>query len=115
MAVSAEQARELALALEATSEAPHLDRTAFRTPRRIFATLAGNGVDMNLMFDSALQDFYCEQAPDAFAPVPGGWGRLGATRCLLSAADPDTFRGALAAAHARALLPPPGKRTRSSQ
>jgi hypothetical protein len=112
LAVTARQARELALALENASEAPHFDRTAFRTPRRIFATLAKDGADVNLMFDHVLQEFYCEQAPDAFAPVPGGWGRMGATRCLLNAVEPETFRGALSAAHARANLPLPGRARR---
>ena len=109
MAVTAEEARALAMSLEGASAVPHFDRMAFRTPRRIFATLAADGADLNLMFDPELQAFYCEQAPDAFAPVPGGWGRNGATMVLLAAADPDTFRGALMAAHARASLPPPAK------
>jgi len=34
MAVSSGQARELALALPAASEAPHFHRQAFRTPRK---------------------------------------------------------------------------------
>jgi hypothetical protein len=109
MAVAAVRARELALALEQASEAPHFNRTAFRTPRRIFATLAGDGVDMNFMFDHALQEFYCERAPNAFAPVAGGWGRIGATRCVLKKVDLATFRSALAAAHARANTPPARK------
>jgi hypothetical protein len=107
--VTAQQAREAALALEDAAETPHFDRIAFRTSRRIFATLAGDGTDMNLMFDLDLQAFYCEQAPEAFSPVPGGWGRSGSTRCRLEAVDPATFRGALAAAHVRACLPPPSR------
>jgi hypothetical protein len=109
MPVTPARARELALALEDASAAPHFDRTAFRTARRIYCTLADSGEDMNFMFDHALQDFYCEQAPEAFAPVHGGWGRMGATRCLLKKVDVATFRGALAAAHARAMAPPPKK------
>lgn len=109
MAVTADDARALALAFETASEAPHVDRIAFRTPERIFATLAGDGTTINFMFDALLQDFYCEQAPDAFAPVEGGWGRMGATRCQLAIVDPQTFRGALAAAYEKACLPPPRK------
>ena len=105
MTVTAEQARDLALSLEGASEKPHFERLAFRTPRRIFATLAADGAELNLMFDPELQAFYREQAPEAFAPVPGGWGRNGATRCLLAEVDPDTFRGALMAAHALASRP----------
>ena len=99
MAVSAERARALALSLAGASEAPHFHRTAFRTPRKMFATLDAAVPDLNLMFDPDLRDFYCEQAPDAFAPCPGGWGRMGATRCDLAAVDEATLVSALQAAH----------------
>lgn len=106
MAVAAERARDLALAMPEASAAAHFDRTAFRTPRRIFCTLAGDGSDMNFMFDPEMRDFYCAQSP-AFSPVPGGWGRMGATRCDLKIVDAATFKSALAAAHARAMAPSP--------
>jgi hypothetical protein len=106
MTVDASRARALALSLPDATEAPHFDRTAFRTPRKIFATLAGDGSDLNLVFDPEHRDFYCDQAPDAFAPVPGGWGARGATRCTLSAVDEATLLGALTAAHALAAPKP---------
>jgi hypothetical protein len=109
MAVTPERAREMALALAQASEAPHFHRLAFRTPRKTFATLDAVAGDLNLMFDPDLRDFYCEQAPEAFAPVPGGWGRMGATRCELSAVDEPTLGSALAAAH---LLAAPKPRRR---
>jgi YjbR len=99
MSVDAARARELALALSLASEAPHFDRLAFRTPRKIFATLNARAGDLNLMFDPDLRDFYCEQAPHAFTPVPGGWGRKGATRCDLAQVDEATLMSALRAAH----------------
>jgi hypothetical protein len=107
MSVSAARVRKLALSLENASEVPHFDRAAFRTPRRIFATMGAGGRDVNFMFDAALQEFYCEQAPDAFAPVPGGWGKMGATACDLRQVDEATFLSALKAAHARANAPLP--------
>ena len=113
MAITAQEARDLALSLDGASAAPHFDRTAFRTPRRIFATLGPDGADLNLMFDQDLQAHYCEQAPEAFAPVPGGWGRMGATCCRLDRVDPAIFLGALTAAHARASAPPPGRRRKT--
>ena len=85
---------------------------AFRTPRRTFATLDADARDINLMFDPDHRDFYCEQAPHAFAPVPGGWGRKGATRCDLNAVDEATLISALRAAHA--LAAPKPKRPRGS-
>ena len=109
MAVAAERARVLALALEGASEAPHFHRLAFRTPRKIFATLDAAAGDINLMFDPDLRDFYCEQASEAFRPVPGGWGRMGATRCDLAAVDEPTLLSALQAAH-RLAAPKPKRR-----
>ncbi len=109
MAVGPARARELALALPGASEAPHFDRLAFRTVRKMFATLHAEGGDINLLFTPDLRDFFCEQAPEAFAPVPGGWGLRGATRCDLAAVDEATLTSALIAAHGLAV-PKPGRR-----
>ncbi len=106
MPVTPARARKLALSLAAAHEAPHFDRTAFKTPRKTFATLANSGADINLMFDAALQEFYCEQAPEAFAPAPGGWGAMGCTRCDLKKVDEATLLSALKAAHALAAPKP---------
>ena len=99
MPVTASRARELALSLPDASEAPHWHRLAFRTPRKIFATLDTATPDLNLMFDQDLRDFYCQLGPRSFTPVPGGWGRRGATRCDLGAVDEATLMSALKAAH----------------
>jgi hypothetical protein len=109
MPVTPKRARELALALENASSYPHFDRLAFRTPRRTFATLARSGKDLNFMFDLAQQAHFCKLAPHAIAPVPGGWGRMGATSCELERIDLPTFKLALEAAHARANAPLPKK------
>lgn len=111
MAVTAKRAHGLALSMENASAHPHFDRIAFRTPRRTFCTLALSGVDLNFMFDLEQQRHFCELAPHAISPVPGGWGRMGATRCELSAIDLRTFKLALAAAHARANAPLPKRKT----
>ncbi len=105
MPVTPQRARTLALSLENASSYPHFDRIAFRTPRRTFATLALNGSDLNFMFDLGQQAHFCALAPHAIAPVGGGWGRMGATRCDLKAIDARTFATALKAAHARANAP----------
>ncbi len=106
MAVTVARARELALALPGASEAPHFHRVAFRTKRKSFATLDAAVPDLNLMFNPDLRDFYCDQAPHAFAPVSGGWGRMGATRCDLKAVDEATLISALQAAYELALPKP---------
>lgn len=111
MAVTPVRAKTLALSLENASSYPHFERIAFRTPRRTFATLAMNGADVNFAFDLELQAKFCKLAPQAISPVPGGWGRMGFTRCDLKAIDAATFKEALLAAHARANAPLP-KRSR---
>jgi hypothetical protein len=111
MSIDAARVRELALAFPFASEAAHFERLAFRVPRRIFATLSESAGDLNLMFDPELQDFYCELAPQTFAPVPGAWGRRGATRCDLRTVDEATLKSALQAAH-RLATARPGSRAR---
>lgn len=114
MPVTAARVRKLALSLEDASAVPHMERTAFRTTRRIFATLGPSGREINFMFDPELRDFYCEQAPDSFSPVPGGWGRMGATNCNLKSVDEATFLSALKAAHARAMPATPKRAKKKS-
>ena len=112
MAISAARARKLLLRLDDVSEAPHFDRAAFRTPRRIFATLAGDGRDVNFMFDPLAQETFCDMAPDALAPVAGGWGRMGWTRCDLKKVAEPLFLAAAEAAHAGASQPRKSRRAR---
>ncbi len=68
----------------------------FRVGGRIFATLAsvreGYG---NLMLTPEQQAIFVEEAPDVFLPVPGGWGRNGATHIRLAAVNEDVLEGAL--------------------
>lgn len=109
MSVTAARARALALSLPGTTTYPHFDRLAFRLPRRTFATLGLDSADMNLMFDHEHQEKFCERAPQAIAPVAGGWGRMGWTRCDLKQIDSATLKAALEAAHALASVPRTGR------
>src|ERR1700761_4061993 len=88
--------RRLALSLEGAEEGSHMGAVDFRVGGRIFATLAavkqGYG---NLMLDPEQQAIFVAEAPEVFLPVPGGWGRNGATHLRLAEASEDTMRGAL--------------------
>ncbi|MCA8885201.1 MAG: MmcQ/YjbR family DNA-binding protein [Hyphomonadaceae bacterium] len=103
MAVTKARVRKLALSLEGASEVVHVDRPAFRTKRKIFATLPPGELAVNLMFDPPTQEFFVEQAHGVIEPLPGGWGRMGMARCDLKAADDALLHSALKAAHALAL------------
>ncbi|MGE0596230.1 MAG: MmcQ/YjbR family DNA-binding protein [Hyphomonadaceae bacterium] len=113
MAVTKARVRRLALSLEGASEVRHVDRPAFRTTRKIFATLPPDERSLNLMFDPATQEFFCEQAREVIAPLPGGWGRMGIARCDLSCADESLVLSALKAAHA--LASPKPKKARAAR
>jgi hypothetical protein len=111
--MNAQDFRAAALALPGTSEAPHFDRLAFRTPKRIFATLAGDGLSANLRLEPEHQSLLVAEHPAAFQPVSGAWGRQGWTVVTLSSVDPKTLAHALAVAHGLALPTPP--RTRNER
>lgn len=112
MAVTKARVRKLALALEGASEVVHVDRPAFRTTRKIFATLPPDEQAVNLMFDPPTQEFFREQAPGVIEPLPGGWGRMGMARCDLKAAEEALVHSALKAAHALSLPKKPAKKAK---
>jgi len=41
------------------------------------------------------QAAFVEELPDVFLPIPGGWGKNGATHIRLAAASEDVLTGAL--------------------
>ena len=94
--MTAKDFKRLALSLEGAEEGTHMGAVDFRVGGRIFATLAavkqGYG---NLMLAPEQQAEFVAERPDIFLPVPGGWGRNGATHMRLDAADEDMALGAL--------------------
>lgn len=98
--------RRVALALTDVEVRPHFDREAFRTPRKIFATLAADGLSANLMLEPEHQAILVAQRPEAYQAVPGGWGKQGATTVVLAALDVDELAVALQIAHGLAQPAP---------
>jgi YjbR len=92
--------RRIALSFPDTQESSHMGQPDFRVGGRIFATLAsaqqGYG---NLMLTLEQQQSFVEELPEVFLPLPGGWGRLGCTHIVLSAATEDLLTGALHTAY----------------
>ncbi len=91
----------LAQALAGTTSAPHFDRTAYKVART-YATLAADGLSANIKLRPEQQQLKCLTAPDAFAPVSGGWGRMGWTQARLAALSVAELETALAEAWADA-------------
>src|SRR4051794_34915041 len=88
--------REIALSFKGADERSHMGQPDFRVGGRIFATLAmrekGYG---NLMLTPEAQRALILSDPEVFLPVPGGWGRMGATHIHLSAASETQLTEAL--------------------
>ena len=87
--------RRLALSMPQAIEGSHMGTVDFRCGK-IFATL-GNPDAAWAMVKLApdQQAMRVAAEPGVFVPVPGGWGRGGATRLRLAVCDEDTARGAL--------------------
>lgn len=74
----------------------------FRVGGRVFATLAHGEQGLgNLMLDPEEQASLCEEMPEVFRPVAGGWGRMGITHIVLKAANKATLEAALGLAYRR--------------
>jgi hypothetical protein len=88
--------RRIALSLEGAEEGSHMGSPDFRVGGRIFATLAAQAQGYgNLMLTPDQQAMFVAEAPEVFIPVPGGWGRNGATHLKLAVAHEDLAFGAL--------------------
>ena len=91
--------RRIALALPEAVENAHHDHPDFRVRNRIFATLGWpDDAWAMVKLRPEEQEVLVQAAPGVFEPVPGGWGRRGATKLRLHAADEPTATGALTAA-----------------
>lgn len=100
--------RKLVLSLEGVEERPHMDRAAFRTKRKIFATL-GTDKRVNMIVQPAdRRDALIEAFPETFFSL-GGWSRLGYIAVDLARVDEgllhelltDAWRDALPVAKAK--------------
>ncbi len=101
--------RAIALALDGTTEAPHFDRRAFKVART-YATLAADERTANLKLTPDEQEFKAMLAPEAFVPIPNGWGRQGWTTVVLANLSADELKAALEMAYAHALPTPRAKK-----
>ena len=94
--MTADDFRRIALSLEGAEEGSHFGAADFRVGGRIFATLAAQAQGYaNLMLTPEHQAAFVAEAPEIFLPVPGGWGRNGATHLKLAVANEDLAYGAL--------------------
>ena len=97
--MTAEQFRQMALALPEATESAHMHHPDFRVNGRIFATLAyPNDALAVVKLTPAQQKGFISREPAVFGAVNGAWGRRGYTTVHLPAAKIDNVRAALLAA-----------------
>lgn len=96
--MTAEEFRTLALEFPEATEGAHMGHADFRVRGKIFATLDPDETRGMVKLTPDQQAVFVRTEPDVFQPVPGGWGRRGATHVRLEAASEPSVRQALAAA-----------------
>ena len=77
--VTVEHAKKAALALPETEEKSHFDIPDFRIRNKIFATIHIDKHYMMIKLSPEDQSVFCSFDKNIIFPVPGGWGRRGAT------------------------------------
>lgn len=95
--------RRLALGMKDTVESAHMGHPDFRAKGRIFATLHHDRAWGMVTLTPDQQQDFVRDAPAAFKPEAGAWGRQGCTAVRLDAVDEETLGEALTLAWRNAI------------
>lgn len=88
--------RKIALSLPEAIEGAHHGKADFRVKKRVFATLGYPDESWGMVkLTAEQQSVLVEAEPEIFRPVPGAWGKGGATNVRLAKADAATLKSAL--------------------
>jgi hypothetical protein len=108
--VTADDFREMAMALPGVEERAHMGHPDFRAGGRIFASLhTGDRTGMVKLTPDQQREVLREHAA-MFEPSAGAWGRQGCTTVILAAADRAVVRGTLVLAWENLTSQPAAKR-----
>lgn len=91
--------RRTALSFPDTEEQPHFHLTSFRIKKKIFATWWEKENRAMLKLTAIDQSVFCDADKANFYPVPGSWGKQGATFVELKKVRRDVFKDALSVAY----------------
>ena len=98
--VSQSTFRKMALSLPDVEEQPHFDLASFRVKKKIFATLWEKENRVMLKLSLVDQSVFCAyENGTVFFPVPGGWGKKGATFVDLAKVRENMLKDALTTAY----------------
>jgi hypothetical protein len=113
--LKAQDFRRIALGMADAVEGAHMGHPDFRVNNRIFATLhADNKLGM-VKLTPEQQKRFVEDAPAAFAPENGAWGRSGCTSVRLAAVEGDTLGEAMTLAWQNVAESSQPRRTQRTQ
>ena len=93
--ITIQQARKSALELPEAEEKPHFHLTSFRLKNKIFATIHADKNYMMVKLSPLDQSVFCSYDKEVIFPVPGGWGKQGATFINLKKVRKSMFLDAL--------------------
>ncbi|HET9747570.1 MAG TPA: MmcQ/YjbR family DNA-binding protein [Chitinophagaceae bacterium] len=96
--ITIEQARKAALALPETVERLHFHLPGFWIGKKIFATIHADKNYVMVKLSPIDQSVFCAYDKEVIFPVPGGWGKHGATFINLKKVRKPMFLDALATA-----------------
>lgn len=96
--MTADEFRALALSLPEAVEGAHMGHADFRVRKKIFATLGPDETWGMVKLTAEQQATFVRTEGAVFQPIPGGWGRRGATRVELAPVPEPSVRQALALA-----------------
>ena len=97
--VIVETFKTLALSFPEVVELPHFDLTSFRVKKKIFATLSLEKQRAMLRLSLVDQSVFCSFDKEIIYPVPGTWGKNGATYFELKKIKKEMLKDALAQAY----------------
>ena len=103
--VSISTAKQLALSLPEVEEKSHFDKPDFRVKNKIFASLHEDKICMMVKLSIFDQSVFCVFDETIIYPVPGGWGRKGATMINLKKVKKSMLLDALTTAW-KTVAPP---------
>lgn len=100
--MTTKEAREMAMAFEAATEAPHFEKISFRVNKKIFLTIDESAKRACVTLNVVDQDVYTLAGKGTVYPVPNKWGQQGWTFIDLPGVNKKLFKEVLTCSYCKA-------------
>ncbi len=97
--ITIEMVRQLALSFPEAEELPHFHLVSFRVRKKIFCTIHEKDQKVMVKLSPVDQSVFSAFDNTIIYPVPGGWGKLGATFIEMKKVKKNMFKDALTMAY----------------